>query len=209
MVDALHRQSRTGLTERNDDLIDRAADYVLSHGLANLSIRPLAAALGMSHRTLLYHVGSKDELVVAVLDVIRARDQGRIRDSLGRVDVSSVAGLFRAAWAHFTAPEREAYNRFFHEVLALGLRDGAYRAWVESAIDSRTGMLATALTAMGLPAERGRAGATMLIAAVRGLQLHLLTTGDRALTDAAFDELLAGLDALLPCPPRPPPPSES
>src|SRR3954451_19659362 len=103
---ATRPESPTRPTERRPELLEQAADYVLAHGLSGLSIRPLAAALGLSHRTLLYHFGSKDELVVAVLDVIRARDQGRIRETLRRADPSTAADLFRAAWAHFSSPER-------------------------------------------------------------------------------------------------------
>ena len=64
-------------------------------------------------------------------------------------------------------------------------------------LDSRAAMIAAALATLDMPEARTRAAATMITAAVRGLQLHLLTTGDRELTDAAFEELLAALDARL------------
>lgn len=198
VADALHPDGRrTRHAARKDELLVAAADYVLVNGLSGLSIRPLAAALGLSHRTLLYHFESKNKLILAVLDQIRDRDRGRIMEYLRGVDVGSATELFRAAWAYFSAPDRTAYIRFFHEVFALGLQGPPYRDWVQKTVASRTAMIGAALASIGVPAARVEPAATLIIAAVRGLQLHLLTTGDRALTDAAFEELLSGMEAQL------------
>lgn len=197
-MNAVTPEARPGRdTARRDELLAAAADYVLAHGLAGLSVRPLAAALGLSHRTLLYHFASKDKLILDILDVVRARDGVRIADYLSRVDARTAAELFRSAWAYFSAPERAPYTRFFHEVFALGLHAEPYRTWVAGVLDSRAAMIAAALATLDMPEARTRAAATMITAAVRGLQLHLLTTGDRELTDAAFEELLAALEARL------------
>ena len=49
--------TRTPMTREN--LLPLLAAYVLEHGLAGLSLRPLAAAAGTSDRMLLYHFASK------------------------------------------------------------------------------------------------------------------------------------------------------
>jgi len=176
---------------RRADLVNAAAEYVLAHGLAALSVRPLAAALGLSHRTLLYHFETKDKLVLEILDVIRARDAVHIRELLAAADLTSLRALLRTAWVHFSAPERVPYMRFFHEVLALGLQGAPYDAWARTIVVGRSEMIVAALVARGMTAPRARATATLVTAAVRGLQLHLLTLGEPALTDAAFEELLS------------------
>jgi AcrR family transcriptional regulator len=48
---------------RRVQLLDAAYAYTLEHGLAGVSLRPLAGATGTSPRVLLYLFGSKDELV--------------------------------------------------------------------------------------------------------------------------------------------------
>ena len=68
-------------TSRRERLAEDATDYVLEHGIAGLSLRPLAAALGTSDRMLLYHFGSKDALVA---EVDRAQQQ-----PLGRGDAGA------------------------------------------------------------------------------------------------------------------------
>ena len=61
---------RTPMTREN--LLPLLAAYVLEHGLAGLSLRPLAAAVGTSDRMLLYHFGSKQQLVAQLLQFIAA-----------------------------------------------------------------------------------------------------------------------------------------
>jgi AcrR family transcriptional regulator len=200
---AVHHDGRRGggtTAARRDELLDAATDYVLAHGLSSLSIRPLASALGLSHRTLLYYFETKDKLVLSILERIRERDKLRIREYLGRAPLTSGTELLRAAWGFFSAPERTEYIRFFHDVFALGLHGPPYQAWIQTIVHGRNDLIAAALSSMGVPAERARAGAVLITAAVRGLQLHLLTTGDRAITDAAFEELLLALEARLSIP---------
>ena len=51
-----------------ETLLPRLAGHVLEHGLAGLSLRPLAKAADTSDRMLIYHFGSKDALVAALLE---------------------------------------------------------------------------------------------------------------------------------------------
>ena len=50
---------------RKAELLDRAYAYVLEHGLADMSLRPLATAIGSSPRVLLFLFESKDNLCPA------------------------------------------------------------------------------------------------------------------------------------------------
>ena len=56
-----------------ESLLPRLAAHVLEHGIAGLSLRPLAAAAGTSDRMLLYHFGTKQRLVIELLDHMAAR----------------------------------------------------------------------------------------------------------------------------------------
>lgn len=55
-----------------ETLLPLLAAYALEHGFADLSLRPLAKASGTSDRMLLYHFGSKQALVSALLDHLAA-----------------------------------------------------------------------------------------------------------------------------------------
>lgn len=60
--------------ERREALLEAATDHVVEHGLLGLTLRPLAAAIGTSDRMLIYHFGSRDGLVSAVVN--RASERG-------------------------------------------------------------------------------------------------------------------------------------
>jgi AcrR family transcriptional regulator len=48
-------------------MLQAMVGYVLQHGLADASLRPLARAAGTSDRMLIYHFGSKQQLIGAIL----------------------------------------------------------------------------------------------------------------------------------------------
>src|SRR5205823_14809208 len=53
--------------ERRTELLDKVVGYLGRHGVAGVSLRPVARELGVSVNALVHHFGSKDELVVAAL----------------------------------------------------------------------------------------------------------------------------------------------
>ncbi|MFN2100267.1 TetR/AcrR family transcriptional regulator [Altererythrobacter sp. MF3-039] len=53
-----------------ETLLPALAAHVLEHGMEHASLRPLAKAAGTSDRMLIYHFGSKEQLVDDVLDYI-------------------------------------------------------------------------------------------------------------------------------------------
>ena len=67
--------TRAARPERKAKLLEKAVDYILRHGLADLTLRPLAAALKTSPRMLLYFFGSKERLIAEVLAQSRMRQQ--------------------------------------------------------------------------------------------------------------------------------------
>ena len=71
---------------RKRELLEAAYRYVLSNGLAGMSLRPLAKAIGSSPRVLLFLFGSKEGLIRALLARAREDELGyleALRDSRG------------------------------------------------------------------------------------------------------------------------------
>jgi AcrR family transcriptional regulator len=67
--------ARTPDETRRAELLDAVVDYVCAHGVAGLSLRPLAKAVDSSPRVLLYYFGSKEDLVTEVLEQAGARQR--------------------------------------------------------------------------------------------------------------------------------------
>ena len=150
----------------------KAAEYVLANGLAGLSLRPLARALGTSPRMLLYDFGSKDRLVHEILAEIR-RHEADLLDA----EVHTLADI----WAWIAAPEREPFLRLFFELYVSSLGRHEAKPLVEDWLDFLQREWRPRVDA---------AEATLMIAVVRGLLLDRLATGDRARTDAAMGRFL-------------------
>ena len=153
---------------RRSDVLARAADYVLEKGLAGLSLRPLAKALGTSPRMLLYDFESKERLIHEVLAEIRRREA-----SLLEAEVRTLEDV----WAWIAAPEREPFLRLFFEVYVDGLGRGEAEPLVRDWLDFLR-------TSWQPPVDE--ATATLMVAVVRGLLLDRLATGDRGRTDEAL-----------------------
>src|SRR5262249_17829780 len=77
---------------RRKELLERAYLYALGHGLADLSLRPLAAAIGTSPRVLLFLFGSKDGLIRALLARARADELAFLEQAraAGQADLAAM-----------------------------------------------------------------------------------------------------------------------
>ncbi len=190
---------RTRHEPRKQDLLAAAVEYVFEHGFSELSIRPLAAALGISHRTLLYHFHSKENLVVELLKEVRARERLLFAFRSHDLEPISLVEFVQAAWERFTAPESEGYFRLFFEVYGLALQEPAvYGGFLEGVITDWLPIIEPILIRDGYPSERVSAIATLILSSVRGLQLDLLAAQDRPRAEVAFEELLSMLRSLRP-----------
>jgi AcrR family transcriptional regulator len=50
----------------------------MTHGIGDLALRPLAKALKTNARMLIYHFGSREELLREILAGLRDRESGRV-----------------------------------------------------------------------------------------------------------------------------------
>src|SRR5262245_15155005 len=100
--------------QRRTELLDAAVEYAADHGFAELSWRPVAAALGVSTTTLVHHFGTKEQMLEAILGRLRERMFAATRDPGG--ERPGLAAEARAAWARASDPGREAEFRLLFAV---------------------------------------------------------------------------------------------
>jgi AcrR family transcriptional regulator len=175
---------------RRESLLDAAAEWVLRHGLAELSIRAIAADLGISHRTLLHHFATKEQLVGEVLRELRARNVAVLAERAEQRSGTAPAVLLADMWAHFVAPENLPYHRVFFEVYGLAVADRErYQAVLDGFTSDWGDAVAGLLAAAGVPAERRQPLTSLVVATFRGLILDVLLTGEEAPARLALDEL--------------------
>ena len=183
-------RARNGPSAR-EKLLAAAMEHVAREGVGELSLRGLAAALGTSHRMLIYHFGSREGLLIEVIRAVEEQQRAALAAMPLDPDASP-ADSIRGMWRRLADPALWPNERLFFEVYAqalqgsphaLPLLDGIVESWVEP--------LAAIGVARGQPEVEARADARLGVAVVRGLLLDLLATGDREAVDAAMERYIA------------------
>lgn len=179
-----------GPSARQVELLERAYGYVLEHGLTDLSLRPLARAVGSSPRVLLYLFGSKEDLVRALLARARSDELALLDRLRVTTDAGGSPGLHVVAaeiWAWLAAEEHRALLTLWAEGYARSLAepDGPWTGFARSTVDDWLAVLALAQPAGERATGPGRAQRTLVLAVLRGALLDLLATGDTVRTTAA------------------------
>jgi AcrR family transcriptional regulator len=183
---------------RRQELLEAAYRYVLEHGLATLSLRPLAGAIGASPRVLLFLFESKEGLVRALLararhdELVLLEDLGPLGAGGGPGDLPAVA---RRVWRWLAEPAHrpllglwvEAYGRSLVEP------DGPWAGFARATVDDWLALLARAQPPRRRSSAIGAAERTAVLGVLRGALLDLLATGDARRTTAAVDRALAAL----------------
>jgi AcrR family transcriptional regulator len=162
------KMTRVPVPERRAKLLDEIVDYILSNGLAGLSLRPLAVGVNASPRMLLYFFGSKEQLMSEALAQIRFRQQADF--------VRAMAGpggcqeqLLRA-WSAWSSPRMGKFWRFCFGIYGFALQNPKkFAGFLELFIGDWLPPFEQALGAAGFPPERARSLATLSLAAMRGL----------------------------------------
>jgi AcrR family transcriptional regulator len=177
--------------QRRSELLSAVADYVLAEGLADLSLRPLAAAIGTSPRMLLYHFESKERLVVDVLAEVRGREAALFSAWTGSAQPGE---LVDEVWRWLSAPETTPFLRLFFHVYGLALENPErYPGFLDHAVGDWLGPLSDQLERAGVAPAAAQEAATLVLAVARGLLLDLLVTGDRERIGSALDSLKRGV----------------
>ncbi|MEP6731018.1 MAG: TetR/AcrR family transcriptional regulator [bacterium] len=175
---------------RKDELIDKLIEYFTQHGVADVSLRPMAAEVGTSARLLIFHFRSKEQLLAEVLSEMQRRLQASL---LELVPVpGSRAGARRASplrkfwrWATDDAHLPSLRLLYHLQMLAIlnpdtygGLLTAQSTDWID-------------LIKRYLPsAQRSATTATLFVAVFDGLFLELLSTGDRRRTTRALERFI-------------------
>ncbi len=177
---------------RHEELLEQAYQYALEHGLADLSLRPLAAAIGSSPRVLLFLFGSKDGLIRALLARARTDELtvlDRARAETGHDDLATAA---RAIWRWLRAEPHRPLLTLWAESYAQSLAhpDGPWADFARRTVEDWLDILGSAQPAARRRSKTGIAERTLALSVLRGALLDLLATGDAERTTAAVEHHL-------------------
>lgn len=213
------REQAGGYANVRERFLADTVDYIDECGVADLSLRPLAAALGTSSRMLIYYFGTKDELLTEALATVRPRYDGLFIDVH---DAHSLGQALHALWQSTTEGDHALGTRVLLQVMGTAVSgpqplttDGAGNVITADGnrgrmriLPARAGMpesfnryasdtvmalvtaIDQALCRIGVPQDTARTDATTLAAGLRGLLLDRIVTGDIERTAQAATALI-------------------
>lgn len=106
-------------------LLTDMGTHVLAHGLNTASLRPLAEAAGTSDRMLIYHFGSKDALIAALLRHLAQDLAAKLGAALPPVAFESQGALLEALVAITRSEVGMPYMRVWLDILSAAMNGSA------------------------------------------------------------------------------------
>jgi AcrR family transcriptional regulator len=178
-----------GATPR-ERLLDAVVDVALADGIADKSLRAIAAAAGTSHRMLIHHFGSREELLVEVIGAVEARQ----RAILTEMATGPLPEQGLRFWEHLRGPDLAPQERLFFEVYGQALQGRRWaQPFLDGIVENWVSPVAAMLEAEGASPAVARALARLTVATGRGMLLDVLATGEEEEADASmriFSEML-------------------
>jgi AcrR family transcriptional regulator len=169
---------------RKEELLELAYRYALEHGLGDLSLRPLAAAIGSSPRVLLFLFGSKDGLVSELLARARTDELAFLAEATAG-QPADLADAVAATWRWLAADEVRPLLTLWTDAYARSLAEpeGPWSGFASRSVADWLDVLRSADQRRNARSgsesdQAAEAGRTLALAVLRGCLLDLLATGD-------------------------------
>ena len=176
------------MSTRKAMLLESLIAYLVRRGVADVSLRPMAAAVGTSARLLIFHFGSKERLLVEVLDEMQARLQRSLSDLLASEPSESRTAPLRQYWDWALKDPNFAQLRVVYQLQILAAQD--HKTYARYLKRNSLNWLEL-VQAVSKPAQRSPMLATLIVAVFDGLFIEVMSTGDRRRASAAIDEFIA------------------
>ena len=180
--------------EKRAQLLSDLVAVCAAEGVGRRSLRDIAERLGTSSRMLVHYFGSREAMLLAVVEAAEQR-QADILDQVHGSPTDEVERL----WSGLSDPGMWPLERLYFECYARGANgEASFDALIPGVVDS------------WLDRHRRRrpgddpAIGRLALAVIRGLLLDLVATGDRAGTNRAmarFLDMLGRTDVRAPPPP--------
>ncbi|MEE6179711.1 TetR/AcrR family transcriptional regulator [Mycobacterium sp. 050134] len=172
---------------KRTDLVDAASAVLARTGVLDTSLRTLAAELGTSARMLVYYFGSKEQLILAVLN---SQQRAAIPETEHVERPTSLAAHRKWCfedWHACTRGERSETLRIVLQVFGAACgRDSAYRTYTWETLSLLTRNSQARLEALGIPAYVAETRSRIALAAFQGFIIEYFTADDPSYVDDTF-----------------------
>jgi AcrR family transcriptional regulator len=190
---------------RKPHLLDEILDYLLDKSLASVSFRTIAQALGFSTYTLVYHFGTREQLLSEIVSAVSTRTELIEAELTEAPDtLNTFFQTFADTWEWTLQPRNRQLQRLEFEASLIealepdkyNLNRSLFATW--QLIGQR------ALTSLGVDHDAAALEMRLLLDTFCGIQFNFVMNGDAEPATAAFLEGMRlhreRIEALLPEP---------
>jgi len=172
-------------------LTQKVLEYLLLNGIQELSLRPLAKALETNARMLIYHFGSKEQLIIEALELAHKHQIASLTNSPAPQLNSKAELLF--LWKWFSSDQFLPFSKLLFEIEVQAMNGNShYRLFATQILEGWVSFVQSRFP------NCSESTANLIVNTFSGLLLDRLITMDIARVDSSlesFSELLvkAGL----------------
>jgi AcrR family transcriptional regulator len=162
------------------------------HGLVDFSLRRAARAAGTTHKVLLYHFGNVDELMRQALLELRDRRIAAAVVAADDINNTMLSERVQFVWRLLT--DEDPGGRVLDQASGLALYDPVRYAGLGTDATEQYLPSIKAICPPSWPQNKRDEVAEFILAALRGLLVDLLTSGEHARVNAGLRALLRALE---------------
>ena len=172
------------------EMLPSIAQLFRERGAESFSLAEIAGELGTSSRMLIYHFGSRDELLGRVLNIVRRETIAILSDP----PPDQVGEAIQRWWDYYSAREHLADMQLFFHLASRSFEEPeSFTDFTSTAVVGWADFFARAIEGEGVEAEAADSLARLAIAAMRGIMVDYLITADLESAERsveAFRELM-------------------
>ncbi|CPT10085.1 transcriptional regulator [Mycobacteroides abscessus subsp. abscessus] len=172
---------------KREELLATAGSILAGTGVIDTSLRTLATEMSTSARMLVYYFGSKEQLI---LEVLNRQQRATIPDTdqVARpVSVAAHRQWCLEDWRACTRGERSDTLRIVLQVFGAACgRDSPYRGYTWETLSLLTRNSQARLEALGMPTQVAQTRSRIALAAFQGFIIEFFTAEDQRYVDDTF-----------------------
>ncbi|MDN5745286.1 MAG: TetR/AcrR family transcriptional regulator [Nocardioidaceae bacterium] len=171
---------------RREALLDEAASVLARKGMLDTSLRALAEEMGTTARMLIYYFGSKDQMILAVLD----RERHSETQHAPARSLVELRDVILADWDDMVDGSRARGVRILVQVYGSACApESDFSEYTNLTMSSLISNLEETLTRLEIPSEEAKVRAEILVGAIQGFIIRLCTTEDSAVLRRSYASL--------------------
>jgi AcrR family transcriptional regulator len=168
-------------------LLDQILDFLLDKPLSALTFRSVATALNVSTFTLVYHFGTRADLVRDIIEAIAYRQRGFEAAAVpGEITLETYLDSLQATFELTLMPRNRALQRLEIEAQMLEALEVDHPPVTRTAHQELQALQENTLVSLGLSQDEAALEGRLIIDTFYGIQVGLVVNGDDDRARAAF-----------------------